>query len=403
MGARKRKYRGVERISESTVRIKFSYLGRAWREIETIKTGNESVEHEACKNAESLYLLIKQTIKSGKFNYQDFFPKSSHLLEVDRLLGRTSNKISTKDYCLQWCDEHERHVATGTINEYRLIINNRWSKNPETDISNIPFVDLTFDETKKMADAWGNTTHTIYNKLSPLSCSLEKAVRDKVIPFDWLKNQPIIGIDKDLFDGDKEDDHVDPFNKQERPILIDGCKHQQDRNIFLFLMWTGLRPSEAVVLKWTDIDFDKGFIVVRKAKPDKEPKVKTTKTKSSKRKVKINADSLNALLSQKDYTYNLGTEVIFNNPNTDKPWRVDKLRDHWLGICKHTGVTYRYPYQLRHTYATMMVMSGEKIEWISKMMGHKSVLHTWNTYSRWIDDDAPDSGDKASSLFSIVK
>tara|TARA_B100001964_G_C13650996_1_gene344705 strand:- start:97 stop:360 length:264 start_codon:yes stop_codon:yes gene_type:complete len=80
-----------------------------------------------------------------------------------------------------------------------------------------------------------------------------------------------------------------------------------------------------------------------------------------------------------------------------KPWKADnKIREHWIQICKIAGVTYRRPYQLRHTYATMMIIAGEPIRWISAQMGHSSVMHTLDIYSRWIDDDDPTSGDKAS-------
>jgi len=34
------------------------------------------------------------------------------------------------------------------------------------------------------------------------------------------------------------------------------------------------------------------------------------------------------------------------------------------------GVCYRYPYQMRHTYAPMMLQAGESVMWVAQQMGH---------------------------------
>ncbi len=40
----------------------------------------------------------------------------------------------------------------------------------------------------------------------------------------------------------------------------------------------------------------------------------------------------------------------------------------------------RYLYQLRHSYASLMISNGEDIVTVSKMMGHKSLNITMKTY-----------------------
>jgi len=42
----------------------------------------------------------------------------------------------------------------------------------------------------------------------------------------------------------------------------------------------------------------------------------------------------------------------------------------------------RYLYQLRHSFATLMISEGEDILWVSKMLGHKSSDITLKTYAR---------------------
>jgi len=37
---------------------------------------------------------------------------------------------------------------------------------------------------------------------------------------------------------------------------------------------------------------------------------------------------------------------------------------------KKSGVRYRYPYQTRHTYASIMLSPGEHPVWVAKQMEH---------------------------------
>ena len=42
----------------------------------------------------------------------------------------------------------------------------------------------------------------------------------------------------------------------------------------------------------------------------------------------------------------------------------------------------RYLYQLRHSFASMMITEGEDILWVSRMMGHKDSNITLQTYAK---------------------
>lgn len=42
----------------------------------------------------------------------------------------------------------------------------------------------------------------------------------------------------------------------------------------------------------------------------------------------------------------------------------------------------RYLYQLRHSFASLMISEEEDVLWVSRMMGHKSLDITLKTYSK---------------------
>ena len=52
-------------------------------------------------------------------------------------------------------------------------------------------------------------------------------------------------------------------------------------------------------------------------------------------------------------------------------------------------IRYRRPYQLRHTYATAMLMAGIAPGFAARQLGH-SVEMFLRTYSKWIDGAADD-------------
>lgn len=120
------------------------------------------------------------------------------------------------------------------------------------------------------------------------------------------------------------------------------------------------------------------------------------KTNASIRDVKLLAPALVALQDQKTHTYLKGEE-IFQNPRTGERWTGDLVirKRMWTRILKKAKVRYRYPYQMRHTYASMMLMAGESPQWVATQMGHTDWTFTARTYTRFIPDDAPDAGKKA--------
>ena len=98
-----------------------------------------------------------------------------------------------------------------------------------------------------------------------------------------------------------------------------------------------------------------------------------------------------AVYKQKEITF-LEGDAIFQNPRSGTPWTGDRQIRHilWQPSLKRAGVRYRYPYQVRHTFASTRLMAATsigEIMYISKMLGHRDWVFTAKTYSRFIKDD----------------
>lgn len=106
-----------------------------------------------------------------------------------------------------------------------------------------------------------------------------------------------------------------------------------------------------------------------------------------------------ALMAQRQHTYFEGG-AIFHNPRTNAAWKLNKAfpEHYWKPLLKEAEVHYRQPYQLRHTYASTMLSSGENIHWLARQMGHRDATMILRTYGKWIPDVDPSAGSKAEEV-----
>src|SRR5205814_4404775 len=111
--------------------------------------------------------------------------------------------------------------------------------------------------------------------------------------------------------------------------------------------------------------------------------------------------ALDALRAQRKYTL-LAGGVVFQNPRTGSAWASDKAfrENDWTRALVKAEVRYRYPYQTRHTYASLLLSAGEPIMWVSKQLGHRDWSVTAKRYARWIPSAVPDAGAKALAVWN---
>jgi integrase len=174
----------------------------------------------------------------------------------------------------------------------------------------------------------------------------------------------------------------------------------QARNLVQFAFWTGMRTSELVALDWTAVDFVRGTVRVSKAQTQVSSEAEVPKTVAGPRDVKLLQPVLQALEAQKQHTWLNGQEV-FQNPRTCQRWAGDQpiRKTMWMPALKRGGVRYRFPYQTRHTYASMMLSAGEHPMWVAAQMGHADWTMIARVYGRWMPEADPNAGDRAQEKF----
>jgi integrase len=99
----------------------------------------------------------------------------------------------------------------------------------------------------------------------------------------------------------------------------------------------------------------------------------------------MNSRSLAAYKRQEKHSRVAG-EQVWLDPRYNEPIKTEETfqRVYWSRLLKRLGIRYRRPYNMRHTYATMMLMAGMTPAFCAKQLGH-SVEMFLRTYAKWID------------------
>lgn len=197
--------------------------------------------------------------------------------------------------------------------------------------------------------------------------SLLHAVFNRAMRSWLIDRSPVDAIDK-------------PKHTSEGGAALDDREYQAvvpfvQRDLGLALaLFAGLRRGEIVGLRWGDVDITRGVIHVRRQRVRVNKKLidQTLKSAAGLRDVPISPLLLPVL--RRSFRFVAGARVVPVTPETiDKRWRTIQERD--VALSQH----YRL-HDLRHTYATQLVLKGCNLRVVQYLMGHSSLEVTARVY-----------------------
>lgn len=378
---------GVRAASESSIEIDFTYQGKRCRERIALKPTPANL-----KRAERHRAAILDAIEKGTFDYTTTFPNSKRAAQHALQPG---DAMTVESYLSAWLDQQAHIIKASTLLDYRKTI--LYQIIPA--FGALRLSDLKRPNIRDWCQKLTCSNKRIANILSPLRVALQDAMQDELID-----TNPLFGWTWQRKEAPAREDDIDPFSAEEQAAIL-AALDGHGRNLIQFAFWTGLRTSELIALQWGDIDKRRGIIKIQRALTQAADEDETTKTRAGRREVKLLAPALAALEAQKPLTYLRPDNRIFLNPRTGEPWEGDQAirKTLWTHALKRAGVSYRRPYQTRHTYASMMLTAGESPMWVAAQMGHADWGMIRRTYGRWIPDAAPEAGQKAVALFAAEK
>lgn len=374
---------GVHVASRSTLEIDFYYRGVRCRERLKLPPTARNLQFAANLRGRALV-----EIEKGIFDYAHHFPDSPRA----KLYGaRPAAFVTVRARLDEWYEEKTRELEHSSLLTYRRIIDNVL----KPAVGDVLLRDFNRRTVRTLLASLDDSLSAkrLMNILTPLRGVAAEALRDELIDKD-----PLAGFKVKRRRKAVDAEEVDPFAPGEVRAILDAITEPQFANYCQFDFASGLRSSEMIGLHWPDFDLDAGTVTIRRAHV--MGKMKSTKTAAGHRVVKLIPAGIAALKAQMAFTL-LAGDAVFHNPRTGKAWDGDRqIREHyWRQALQAAGVRYRYPYQMRHTYASQALSAGENVLWVAKQMGHKDWTITARKYARWIPSVDPSAGSKLAALW----
>jgi integrase len=277
------------------------------------------------------------------------------------------------------CHKNERRVTTNTdyFNTYMRHIDpyfGNWK------IDTIDVRDI---------DRWKNTLVELglsASRINDIKTILSTIFKDALI--DKLITRNPVPLSKAISKIHKDD--INPFTLDEVKTIV-NVANGQTKNFIAMSFATGLRTGEMIGLKWSDIDFVSKKVTVKRTigRGIEGP----PKTETSKRTVILSKLALIHLKEQFEITGQQNSYVFLNERNTHYFDAKNTLRQ-WKKVLIDAKIEYRSQYQTRHTFCSLSILSGKKLTFVSKQMGHKNSNITLERYAKYIPSD-----DDENSIF----
>jgi len=185
------------------------------------------------------------------------------------------------------------------------------------------------------------------------------------------------------------------LTSREVEVLFENAQDNYYYPVIYTAVSTGLRQAELLGLRWRDIDLDMLSISVSQVLYKRRGIVqfREPKTAHSRRRVSMTpklALFLREYRAERERLYReLGKELTLDGlvfaSVEGRPIDPGVLSHAFGRIARQAGLGGVRFHDLRHTFASLMLLRGAKPKVISEALGHSSVAFTMDTYSHIIE------------------
>lgn len=272
----------------------------------------------------------------------------------------------------------------------------------------------------------GLSARTVIQTHAVLHKALSKAVELRYVPFNTCDKSR--GVQRPRI----ERRELVALEPSEQVALLEASR---DQALFLpiwLALYTGMRRSEILALRWEDVDLEKGVLRVVRAwdtgpaagdhsRPEDRYRLKAPKSAYGRRAIDLDPDTVRLLRrrfaeQEAQRKWLLGGTILTSAVNSrgesiewgnlvvcradGSPWWPDAFSATWQEFKKATETRARF-HDLRRTHGSNLLMSGANPKVVQERLGHHSAAFTLDVYTTVLAGVERESALRAANMIGF--
>ena len=333
----------------------------------------------------------KQQWVSVKGTKKDAEKRLAELLhQLDTGTFMKPGKTTLAEYLQRWLREYAQpNLSPRTVEGYESIIRQHLVPN----LGNIPLTQVKPEYLQRYySEMLSGGRCDGRGSLNPVTVRQHHMVLHRAlhIAVKWglISRNPADAID--LPHCQRPEMHV--MNEDNIKTFLEAAKSTPYYVLFYMALFTGMRRSELLALRWCDVDLILGQISVNRSLHhlrDKSLVFRTPKTAKGRRTIALPPSAILVLKEHKEQQEQirlmLGTllvddDLVFSQSD-GRPLLPDTVSHAWAKLAQRTGLKGIRLHDARHSHASLMLKQGIHPKIVQERLGHASIQVTLDTYS----------------------
>ncbi len=307
-----------------------------------------------------------------------------HRLLRDRDLGTLTvpSGVTLAEFVERWLEDAAQRVRSQTLHWYASRLR-RWVLPALGHRRLRDLTPLDLQELYRGLRSRGLSPTVVRHVHTCLRAVLRQAVKWSVLPADPTSQVKPPRLERR---------EVRVLSPQEARRFLEAAREDPAWPLWLLLLETGMRPSEALALRWEDVDLEARVVRVRRSlvRVGRTFRFEEPKTPKARRSIPISEALARELDGHRQRVQDMrdragelweDLDLVFPS-EVGRPLRLENLRGrNFARILSRAGISGLRIYDLRHTSASLLLLAQEHPKVVAERLGHATVQMTLDTYS----------------------
>jgi len=328
------------------------------------------------------------TVRGNKREAEKRLAELLHQIDTGTFAKRS--KLLLGEYLDQWLNDYcKANLAPHTVQSYEFFV----KRHIKPALGQIPLTQLKPEHLQhlyadKLSTGRRDGNGGLGNRsVRYIHITLHKALKSAV-KLGMIARNPA-----DAVDVPKVKRHeMSVMSETDIHIFLEYAKSTPYYALFYTALFTGMRRSELLALRWSDVDLLLCQASVNRTLHqlhNRDIVFQQPKTDKGRRLIALSPSTASVLAEQRTQQENikqslgltLSDEDLVFSQYDGKPLLPDSVTQAWRNLARRTGLKGIRLHDARHTHASLMLKQGVHPKIVQERLGHASIQITLDTYS----------------------